>query len=341
MNEISRVDGRDSAAANRGRTAERPQDIPAAGWWDVTWRVLKRLGTDNVTLVAGGLAMYALLSVFPGLTAAVSVYGLFASPADVMQHMKMFAGVLPPGVLQIFNTQLQTLVSHQQSTLSIAAALGVVLALWSARSAMSALMTAANIAYGEREKRNFFVQVLISLVLTLGAILGFLALLVFGVAIPVALKILGTSTWAQWILDALQWILLWLFAVLGLAFVYRYAPAREPARWRWVTWGSGIAATLWLAASGLFAFYVKTFADYGKTYGALGGVVTLLMWFYISGILVVLGAEINAEMERQTKKDTTGGPPEPLGRRGAYAADTVGPSANERTSTEERGIQGK
>ncbi len=335
-----RADGRDPAA-DRGRTARQPQEIPARGWWDVTWRVLKRLGSDNVTLVAGGLAMYALLSVFPGLTAAVSVYGLFSSPDDVLKHMSVFAGVLPPGVLDIFNAQLQTFVSHAQSTLSVAAALGLVLALWSARSAMSALMTATNIAYGEREKRNFFIQVLISLVLTLGAIVGFIAMLLLGVAIPVALKVLGTSTWAQWALDVPQWMLLWLFAIVALAFVYRYAPAREPARWRWVTWGSAIAATLWLAASALFAIYVRTFANYGRTYGALGGVVALLMWFYLSGILVVLGAEINAEMERQTRQDTTEGPAEPMGRRGAYAADTIGPSAGETAPTKARELQGK
>jgi len=271
--------------------------------------------------------MYTLLSVFPGLTAAVSIYGLFASPDDVLKHMSVFSGVLPPGVLDIFKSQLQTLVSHGQTTLSLAVILGLVLALWSARSAMSALMTATNIAYGEREKRNFFVQVLVSLVLTAGAIVGFLIMLLLGVAIPVTLKILGTSTWAQWTLDGLQWALLWVFAVLGLAFVYRFAPAREPARWRWVTWGSAISAALWLAMSALFAVYVQAFANYGKTYGALGGVIALLMWFYLSGIIVVSGAEINAEMERQTQRDTTEGPAAPMGQRGAYAADTIGPTA--------------
>lgn len=304
-------------------------------------RVVKRLGSDNVTLVAGGLALYAMLSVFPGLTAAVSVYGMFASPDDVLKQMSVFSGVLPPGVLDIFKSQLQTLVSHQQSTLSAAAVVGVALALWSARSAMSALMTATNIAYGEREKRNFFIQVLVSLVLTLGAIAGFLLILLFGVVVPLTLKILGTSTWAQWVLDLLQWALLWAFAVVGLAFVYRYAPAREPARWRWLTWGSAIAAALWLAMSALFAVYVRTFANYGKTYGALGGVIALLMWFYLSGILVVSGAEINAEMERQTKRDTTEGPAAPMGQRGAYAADTLGPTAGEHKAPETKQIQGK
>ena len=320
------------AAADRGREANRPQDIPPKGWWDVSLRVLKRLSSDNITLVSGGMAMYALLSVFPAMAAVVSIYGLFATPADVVRHMSAFSGVLPPGVWDIFKTQLQTIAGHAQSTLSTAAAIGLVLALWSARSAMSALMSAANIAYGEREKRNFFIQVLVSLVLTVGAVLGFLLMIALGIAIPVGLKILGTRPWVQWTVDAVQWVLLWLFAVGGLAFVYRFAPAREPPRWRWVTWGSGVAATLWLGTSALFAIYVRTFADYGKTYGALGGVIALLMWFYISSIVVVLGAEINAEMERQTKQDTTTGPKVPMGERGAYAADTVGPSAGEQDS---------
>jgi membrane protein len=259
----------------------------------------------------------------------VSIYGLFATPADVIQHMQAFSGVLPPGVWDIFSTQLQTITRHETSTLTLAALLGVVIALWSARSAMSALMTATNIAYGEREKRNFFVQVLVSLVLTIGAVVGFLVMLLLGIAIPVTLKVLGTHAWVQVVADALQWALLWVFTVWALAFVYRYAPAREPARWHWVTWGSAIAATLWLGMSALFAIYVQAFANYGKTYGALGGVIALLMWFYFSSVIVVLGAQVNAEMERQTKVDTTGGPPAPMGERGAYAADTIGPTAQE------------
>lgn len=229
----------------------------------------------------------------------------------------------------IFQQQLQSITQHEQRTLSIAALTGVLIAVWSARSAMSALMTATNVAYGEREKRGFVRQVLTSLVLTLGAVVGFLAMLALGIVIPVALKVIGLSNPAQWAADILQWALLWAFAAVGLAFVYRYAPARQPARWRWVSWGSAIASTLWLGASALFAVYVRAFAHYGQTYGALGGGIALLMWFYVSSLIVVLGAEINAEMERQTEKDTTEGPAAPLGERGAYAADTVGPAAKE------------
>src|SRR6185437_7035852 len=316
-------------ASKHGRTAARPKQIPLAGWWDVSWRVLKRLGSDNITLVSAGLALYALLSVFPGMAAAVSIYGMFATPADVVKQMKAFSAVLPPGVWSIFNTQLQVITSHEQRTLSVAAALGLGLALWSARSAMSALMTATNIAYQERETRSFIMQILISLVLTVAAVLGFLTMLLLGVAIPVTLTILGTRPWVQWLADAFQWFLLWFFTSVALTVVYRYAPARTRPRWHWVSWGSTIAATLWLAMSALFAIYVQAFANYGKTYGALGGVIALLMWFYFSSALVVLCAEINAEMERQTRKDTTEGPDAPMGERGAYAADTVGPTSSE------------
>jgi membrane protein len=149
----------------------------------------------------------------------------------------------------------------------------------------------------------------------------------------VALKVLGTSEVVQVVAAALRFVVLWCVAVLGLAVIYRYAPAREHARWRWVTWGSAVAATLWLAASGLFGYYVQTFGNYGKTYGPLGSVIALLMWFYI---IIVLGAETNAEMERQTRKDTTIRGNAPLGQRGAYAADTVGPSAREGADKESK-----
>lgn len=315
--------------SGRGRTAEKPSDIPAHGWWDIVWRLTKRIGSDNVTLVAGGVAMYVLLSVFPGLAALIALYGLFASPAEITQHMKDFAGVLPPGAWDILNAQLQGMVQHRPSTLTVAAVLGVLVSLWSARSAMSALVTATNIAYGEREKRSFIVQALLSLAFTLAAVIGFLLTILLGIAIPVMLKAWGTSTVVQIAADVLRLAVLWCVAMAGLAVIYRYAPVRERAQWRWVTWGSAIAATLWLAASALFGFYVQTFGNYGKAYGALGGVIALLMWFYISGLIVVLGAETNAEMERQTFRDTTVRGGAPLGKRGAYAADTVGPSAKE------------
>jgi len=259
----------------------------------------------------------------------VSVYGLIFTPADVIKQMNTFAGILPPGVWDIFNSQLQDIARRESSTLTVGLVLGVIIALASARSGMAALMQAANIAYQEREKRGFFRQVWTSVVFTLGGVLAFILMLLLGVAIPLVFKAFAASAWVQDTVAILRWVLLWAFAVVGLAVTYRLAPARERARWRWVSWGSVFAATLWIAGSVLFAFYVGTFGSYAKTYGALGGVIVLFMWFYLSSYVVVLGAEINAEMERQTTRDTTDGPEVPMGQRGAYAADTVGPSAQE------------
>jgi membrane protein len=315
--------------SDRGRNATEPAQIPARGWWDIAMRVWQDLSRDNVSLVAGGLAMYSLLSVFPALAAAVSFYGLIFSRADVIKQMSGFAGVMPPGVWDIFNTDLQAIVQHETGTLTVAALVAVAVALLSARSGMSSLMQATNIAYQEREKRNLIRQLLTSLIFTLGAILSFVVMLLLGVAVPLIVAALTSSAWAQNVVEVLRWALLWLFAVAGLAVTYRFAPAREPARWSWVTWGSVVAATLWLAGSALFTVYVKTIGSYTRTYGALGGVIVLLMWFYLSSFFLVLGAEINAEMERQTRRDTTEGPEAPLGLRGAYAADTVGPTAGD------------
>lgn len=315
--------------APRGRNARRPADIPKAGWRDILRRVWIAIGKDNVSLVSAGLAMYALLAVFPSLAAAVSIYGIFASPGDVIRDMNAFAGILPPGTWDIFSKQLQEVASHAGSTLTATAAAALLISLWSGRSGMAALITATNIAYSEPEKRGFFRLILLSLAFTAGSILAFLLMLLLGVAVPLVVKALGMSRGSELVVGILRWILLWLVAIVGLAVIYRYAPARNRPQWRWVTWGSVIASTLWLVGSLLFAVYVRTFASYGKTYGAVGGVIALLMWFYVSSFTIVLGAEINAEMERQTRHDSTEGHQKPMGQRGAYAADTVGPAADE------------
>jgi len=313
----------------RGRTADKPQDIPAKGWWDILTRVRREMTADNVDIMAGGLALYALLAVFPALAAAVSIYGLFASPADMASHLQEISANLPEDATKILQQQLTDLSEHPQDTLSIGIIVGIVLALWSARKGMVALMTATNVAYDEEEERGFFKQLFVSMAFTLGAVIGFLAVLALGVAVPVVLAFLPLGPAAEVVLLVLRWVLLFAVAVLGLAVLYRYAPDRKGARWRWVTPGSLIASTLWLIGSALFAIYVRNWGSYGETYGALGGVIVLLMWFYLSGYIVILGAEINSEMERQTKKDTTTGQPKPLGERGAYSADTVGPTAKQ------------
>jgi membrane protein len=280
-----------------GRSAIHPY-VHGPQWWQVTVAVAHRLSNHNAALLAGGIAMYGLLSVFPGLAAAVSIYGLFATPEQAIQHMKAFAGILPPGVWGIFRTQLQNVVAHDHGTLTVAAVSGLLIALWSARLTMSALVTVTSIAYETPNRRGFFVQMLISVLLTAGVIIGFIVMLVLGLVVPLALELLGGSAWVNVTVTVLRWALLWVFAVAGLNVVYHFAPARERARWRWLTWGSAVAATFWLAVSGLLTLYVRTFAFYDKTYGAFGGVVVLLMWFYLLSLFVIVGAEINAALER-------------------------------------------
>jgi membrane protein len=311
------------AHEQRGRTAESPEEIPARGWWDIAVRVRRRIAADNVDIIAGGLALFALLAAFPALAAAVSIYGLFASPTSIASHLQQFAGALPDDALQLLQRQLSLFSQHRVGALRFGIGLGVVLSLWSARKGMVALMKVTNVAYGEKENRGLLKQMLISLAFAIGSVTVFVAVLLIGVAMPLAPGLAGSAVLA------VRWLLLFCIAVLALAVVYRFAPDREAPKWRWVTPGSFIAATLWLLGSALFSMYVRNWGSYGRIYGALGGVVALVLWFYLSGYIIVLGAEINAEMERQTAKDTTAGAPKPQGARGARSADTVGPTAEE------------
>ena len=311
----------------RGRQARTPSDIPLAGWIDIILRVKDQIAADNVSILAAGLALYSLLAIFPALAAVVLVYGLVSSPAQIVDQLRSFQGLLPPEGLAILEQQLRTLASQQDETLGIGLVIAVLIALWSARKGMVALMTAANIAYNERERRGFFRRLSVSLGFTVGAVFAFIVVVVLGVAVPVALSYLPLGRAAEGVLLVLRWILLWVIAFFGLTVVYRFAPARRVAQWPWVRWGSILAATLWLAGSLLFALYIRKFGDsYGETYGALGGVVVMLLWLLFTAYVVILGAELNSEMERQTRCDTTVGPERPMGERGAYSADTIGPT---------------
>jgi membrane protein len=324
---IHEHDPRHEHDSRRGRNAREPHQIPARGWLDIALRVKEQLTTDNASIIAAGLALYSLLAIFPALTAVVLLYGLFASPDQITQQLQSFQGLLPAEGMAILERQLTKLASQQDQTLGIGLITAVAIALWSARKGMVALMDAANIAYDEREERSFFRRLFVSLAFTFGAVLGFALVIALGVAVPIALNFLPLGGATEIVLLVVRWALLFCIAVLGLSIVYRYAPNRHEARWSWVSWGSAIAASLWLIGSLLFAYYVRNFgASYGETYGALGGVVIMLLWLYLSAYVVMLGAEINSEMERQTKRDTTTGPEKPMGERNAYSADTLGPA---------------
>lgn len=287
-------------------------------------RIWQKLGDDNVSLVAAGVALNTLLAVFPAMALLGSIYGMFASPAAVGKEIAPFYGILPHDAAAIIQAQLEALARPQGHTLGIAAIVSLIVSIYYSSQGVSALMSATNIAYSEGERRGFVTRLLIALGFAVGAVVGFVVMLLLTVAVPLGLQHLPLPSFVNEAALALRWVLLWSFAALGLAIVYRYAPSRQNPRWKWVTWGSVVAATLWLVSSVLFSLYVRDFGSYGKTYGALGGVIVLIMWFYLQSFSIVIGAEFNAEAEHQTAVDTTRGPPAPMGERGAYVADTLG-----------------
>jgi membrane protein len=310
----------------RGRDARTPKDIPARGWKDILWRVKEQIAQDRLSIIAAGVAFYGLLAVFPGLIALVGLYGLAFDPQQVEQQVSALSGILPAQAADILLGQLHDLTTTDSTALSIGAIGGLLLALWSASAGMRTLMEALNIAYGEEEKRGFLRFYGTALLLTLAAILGTLIALALVIALPIVLKFLGLSSALSWVISIAAWPILVGMMLLGLAIMYRYGPSREEPRWRWVSWGAVTATLLWIAGSVLFTVYVTRFGNYNETYGSVGAIVILLMWFLLSSYAVLIGAELNAEMERQTRADTTSGGDKPMGARGAHAADTVGES---------------
>jgi membrane protein len=307
----------------RGRSAERPRDIPGRGWRDVAVRVKREVKEDDVSIVAGGVAYYGFLSIFPALAALVSIFGLVADPAEMSRQFEAIGGLLPQQVRSALHGQLNQLTSHSSSSLSAGVAISILLALWSANKGTKALIQSLNIAFDQEEERGFFKLNALSLLLTIGAIAGVLLSVGLVVAVPILLGHLGLSNAGEFLVRWLRWPFLAAFVLVAFAVVYRYAPSRATAKWRWVTPGSLVALVIWLGGSALFSVYVSNFGKYDKVYGSVGVIVILLTWFLLSAYAVILGAEVNAELERQTAKDSTTGGPHPLGRRGAFAADTV------------------
>jgi membrane protein len=252
------------------------------------------------------------------------VYGLFADPSTIAKHLDQLGGFLPGGALDVARDQLTRVASKGSQALGLTFLIGLAVSLWSANAAMKSLFDTLNIVYREEEQRGFLKLNAISLGFTIGAILFVLAALGAVVAVPIFLNYVGLSIQSDLLLRIGRWPALYLVLTVALAVIYRYGPSRQKPRWRWITWGSAIAAMLWLAASALFSWYAANFGKFNETYGSLGAVIGFMMWLWISAIVILLGGEIDAEMEHQTARDTTTGPPKPMGMRGAEIADTVG-----------------
>ena len=309
----------------RGRGAEKPTDIPARGWGDIAWRVYEGVQNDRVLLVAAGVTYYGLLALFPATAAIVSLYGLFADASSINEHLRLISGFLPEGALQVIGDQVKRIASQGQTTLGFTLLGTLALSLWGANAGTKSIFDALNIIYDEREKRGFIKLTLCSLAFTLGAIALALVSLAGIVIVPVALGFLGVSQkFGTGLLTLLRWPVLYLIVLFGLACLYRYGPSRTHPQWRWATWGSAITAGIWIVGSLLLSWYVSHFGTYNATYGSLGAVIGFMVWMWLSTIIVLVGGEINAEMEHQTTKDTTEGYRKPMGARGAKMADEMG-----------------
>jgi membrane protein len=312
----------------RRREADHPGEIPPRGWKDIFWRAWAEIADQNLFLIAGGVTYAVLLALFPGLAALVSVYGLAFDTAQIEKQVAMLSGVLPAQTQELLSQQLHGLVEASNGALGFAAIVGLLLALWSASRGMSGLITAINIAYEEKERRGFFKLNLIALGLTVGLLIGGGVAIALVAVLPAAVQLFAIGPATKWLLLIVKWPLLIVLVMLGLAVLYRFGPDRDKPQWKWVSPGTIAATILWIVASIGFTVYVVNFNSYDKTYGSLGGVVILLTWLYLSAFMVLLGAVINSQSERQTSKDSTEGAPRAMGQRGAHAADTLGGSTD-------------
>ena len=287
-------------------------------------RVYRGISENRILLVAAGVTFYALLAIFPGIAALISIYGLFADAASVADHLDTIAAVAPGGAIDVLREEMDRLASQGGATLGVSFMVSLAISLWTANSGIKAVFDALNIVYGEEEKRSFLKLNAVTLLVTLGIIAFILLTLAAIVAIPVALAFIPLPGMMAVVVKIGRWPVLFALVTIALAVLYKYGPSRTEPRWRWITWGSVSAAIVWLAASALFSWYVASFGSYNKTYGSLGAVIGFMTWIWISIIVVLVGAKLNAEMEHQTARESTTGPPKPLGRRGATMADTVG-----------------
>ncbi|NYD24407.1 YihY/virulence factor BrkB family protein [Kineococcus aurantiacus] len=319
---MSRTTRRDDLSVHHhGEEAESPQQIPARGWLAVTKRAWAEAKEDQVPLLAAGVAFKAFLAIFPALTAAFLVWGIFGDTRSIVDQINGVEAI-PQAARDLVTSQV-TNVANGKSAAGITAVVAIVLALWSASSGVQNLMAATNTAYDEKETRGFVKLKGTALLLTVGAIVFMLLAIAFIGVVPVAVKALGAGTVVGLVVNVLRWVLLLALVVVALGVVYRVAPDRDAPRLKWLSVGAGVATVLWLLVSIGFSVYVSVAGStsYAKNYGSMAGVVVLLMWLWLTSYAILLGAEVNAESEKQTNRDTTVGPSEPMGQREAVAAD--------------------
>lgn len=308
---------------NRGRDASSPKEIPSSGWKDTLYRVKDGIKLDRISMVSAATSYYALFALIPAITSVVLIYAWISDPADISQHIAMVSQFLPAEFRTLLESQLTSL-AGQAGGVGFGAVLSILIALWSASKGTKAFMEAMNIIYDEREERGVIKYNALGIGLTLLAIVFSLLAIAVIIGIPAVAGMLNIGGAFQTLVTVVSWVVLLALFSLFLSCIYRYGPDRNKAKWRWVSWGAVIAAVLWAGASALFSWYASKYGDFNKTYGSLGAVIVLMTWFYLSSFVVLLGGEINAELEHQTAKDSTKGKGKPIGARNAHVADTVG-----------------
>ena len=334
MSELSSTrSGRRQPSDAPGSHADTPTQIPARGWKEVALRGWREAKADQVPLLAAGVAFFGFLALFPGMVAMVLIWGLVANPSTMAAQTSALTQSLPADARSVVASQVQALTTTPRGALGWGTLITVLLALWSASGGMNQLVTAITVAYDETVRRKFLKQRGLALALTVGAV-AFLAVVMALVgAAPVLFSAIGLTGPLRWVGEILRWVLVAVLVMVVLAVLYRVAPDRRGPKFRWVSVGAITATVLWLVASAGFSLYMSWFGHYAKTYGALAGVVLLMLWLWITSYAVLLGAEINAESEEQTDADTTRGPDKPLGQRGATKADDLPPDERQAEST--------
>jgi membrane protein len=306
-----------------GIQAEKPTEIPWAGWKQIVKRAWAEHKADNMPIIAGGVAFFGFLSIFPALIALLSLYGLVATPETVARQVEDLSAQLPDAAAEIIEQQLNAIVANSGSALTLGLIVSILAALWSASGGVGNLITAVNLAYDEVESRNFVKLKLMSLALVLGSIVFVLVTFGLVAVVPPVLDALPLGVVGTILAQVVRWVLLLAVFAGALAVLYRVAPDRDAPRLRWVSLGAVVVTVVWAVVSVGFSIYVDNFGSYDKTYGAIAGVIVLMLWLYLTCYLVLLGAEINSEAEHQTAHDTTTGEPQPMGTRDAKMADTL------------------
>lgn len=312
-----------NTSSGRGRQAEKPTDIPKRGWLDIAKRVKHQIGHDHMQIVAAGVAFYFFLAIFPALAAIISVYGLVVDPAQAASQIDRLAGMLPQNAYELISDFGEQLTGQSPGGLGWGVALSILISLWSANKGTKAVFEGLNIVYSGQDNRGFIKKNALTLLATLLAIITLIVSMVLIAGFPVIIGMLNLPDGITTLIDYLRWPLLGVIVMSFLAWIYKVAPDRDSPKFRWVTAGSIVATLLWLAGSVLFSIFVDNFGNFDNTYGSFAAIVILMLWFFLTGFIILLGGEINSEIEHQIATDTTVGPDKPPGQRGAFHADHV------------------